>query len=353
MGGFFDVEGKALDIKTREQEAASDGFWSDQAQAQKKMSELAASKNIVSKWNELRQGGEDILAHLELAKELGEGEEAQKECDEIDSALTALEKKFSSLDIESKLSEEFDRSNAIVSLHSGAGGTEACDWVSMLFRMLTRWADQHDYTVEVSDMLSGDEAGIKSVTFFVKGLYAYGYLKSEMGVHRLVRVSPFDANKRRHTSFASCDVLPEIDENIEITINEADLRVDTYRSGGAGGQHVNKTDSAVRLTHLPTGIVVASQTERSQIKNRITAMKLLKARLYEHEKDKQRAAAERHYDEKGDIAWGNQIRSYVFMPYQLVKDMRTGYETGNVEAVMDGAIDDFMYAYLSGEKVKK
>ncbi len=233
-----------------------------------------------------------------------------------------------------------------MTLHAGAGGTEACDWCEMLLRMYLRWTDKKGYPTIITDLSPGEEAGIKSVTFLVKGEYAYGYLKSEIGVHRLVRISPFDVNKRRHTSFASCDVLPEIEDTIKIEIKDEDLRIDTFRASGHGGQHLQKTDSAVRITHLPTGIVVQCQNERSQYKNKITALKVLKAKLSELEKEKQRLALEKHYDEKGEIAWGSQIRSYIFMPYQMVKDHRTGMETGNINAVMDGELDQFIESYL-------
>jgi peptide chain release factor 2 len=250
-----------------------------------------------------------------------------------------------------------DRNNAIVSLHAGAGGTEACDWIDMLLRMYQRWAEKKGFAVEVLDILPGEEAGVKRVTFLVRGSFAYGLLQSEAGVHRLVRISPFDSNARRHTSFGACDVVPEVDDNIEIVVNESDLRIDTYRSSGAGGQHVNRTESAIRITHLPTNIVVQCQNERSQIKNRITAMKMLKSKLYDVEMEKQRAAAEKHYDAKGDIAWGNQIRSYVFMPYQMVKDLRSGHETSQIQNVMDGDLDPFINAYLewklSGDKPRR
>jgi peptide chain release factor 2 len=252
-----------------------------------------------------------------------------------------------------KFSEPEDVDDALVTLHAGAGGTEACDWAEMLTRMYERYAERKGFTVEITDILAGDQAGIKSITFFVRGTYAYGLLKGEAGVHRLVRISPFDANKRRHTSFASCDVLPDVKDDIEIKIEEKDLRIDTYRAHGAGGQHINKTDSAVRITHLPTGVVVACQNQRSQIKNREKAMQILKIRLYELERDKQRQAMEKRYDEKGDIAWGNQIRSYVFMPYQLVKDHRTGFEIGQVDKIMDGNLDAFIDAYLEYQARKK
>ncbi len=252
-----------------------------------------------------------------------------------------------------KFSDPADHDDALVTLHAGAGGTEACDWAEMLTRMYERYAERKSFTVEIIDILAGDQAGIKSITFFVRGPYAYGLLKGEAGVHRLVRISPFDANKRRHTSFASCDVLPDVNNDIEIKIEEKDLRIDTYRAHGAGGQHINKTDSAVRITHIPTNVVVACQNQRSQIKNREKAMQILKIRLYELERDKQRQAIEKRYDEKGDIAWGNQIRSYVFMPYQLVKDHRTAFEVGQVEKVMDGDLDVFIDSYLEYQARKK
>ncbi len=257
------------------------------------------------------------------------------------------------LEIRALLGGPHDRSNAILTVHAGAGGTEAADWAQILFRMYSRWVERKGMAMEVIDVLPGEGAGLRRVTAMVRGPYAYGLLKAEMGVHRLVRISPFDANARRHTSFASCDVIPEIEDDVEIEIREADLRIDTYRSSGAGGQHVNKTDSAVRITHLPSGIVVACQQERSQIKNRATAMKILKAKLYDYEQEKKRAALEKHYDERGQIAWGNQIRSYVFMPYQLVKDLRTDHETGNVQAVLDGDLDPFIKAYLDWKATGK
>ena len=264
------------------------------------------------------------------------------------AAITILE-----MERQAKFSEVVDRDDALVTLHAGAGGTEACDWAEMLTRMYERYAERKKFSVEITDILSGDQAGIKSVTFFVRGPYAYGLLKGEAGVHRLVRISPFDANKRRHTSFASCDVLPDVKDEVEIKIEEKDLRIDTYRAHGAGGQHINKTDSAVRITHIPTGVVVACQNQRSQIKNREKAFQILKIRLYELERDKQRQAMEKRYDEKGDIAWGNQIRSYVFMPYQLVKDHRTGFEVGQVDKVMDGELDSFIDSYLEYGAKKK
>ncbi len=358
MGGFFEVPAKEKKIAELEALASSADFWQKGDQSQKVMSEIAALKSLVARWKNLRSASGDLAAHLELAEEAQTQESSshnvsaahETEINEIESGLSKLRKELDALDLESKLSGETDRAGAIVSLHSGAGGTEACDWADMLYRMYQRWAGFKGYEVEVADLLPGDEAGIKSVTFLIRGPFGYGYMKSEIGVHRLVRISPFDANKRRHTSFASVDVIPEINDEINIEIKESDLRVDTYRSSGAGGQHVNKTDSAVRITHLPTGVVAASQVERSQIKNRAMAMKLLRARLYELEQEKKRDALAKHYDDKGDIAWGNQIRSYVFMPYQLVKDNRTGFETGNIEKVMDGDLDPFMRAFLAHKK---
>jgi peptide chain release factor 2 len=271
---------------------------------------------------------------------------------EIHAALDRLEKDINDWMRRSMLSGETDADDAIVTIHSGAGGTEACDWVSMLLRMYTRWTERKGFATEVVDMLEGDEAGIRSVTFTVSGQYAYGYLKSENGVHRLVRISPFDANKRRHTSFASVEVLADVEDDVKIDISETDLRIDTYRSSGAGGQHVNKTSSAVRITHLPTGIVVQCQNERSQHKNRAMAMKLLRAKLYDlHEKQRQaELAAQRGKQE--EIAWGSQIRSYVLQPYQMVKDHRTGMEIGNVSAVLDGDLDPFINAYLQSQLAK-
>jgi peptide chain release factor 2 len=254
--------------------------------------------------------------------------------------------KLDKLELASFLSEPHDGCNAYITINSGAGGTESCDWADMLLRMYSRWAEQAGYKVEVLDITPGEEAGISSATLFVEGANAFGYAKAERGVHRLVRISPFDSNARRHTSFCSVDVVAEIDDDVEIEIDDADIRTDVYRASGKGGQHVNRTESAVRLTHIPTGIVVTCQNDRSQIKNKATAMKTLKSRLYEKQQDEKRSEMERFYGEKGDIAWGNQIRSYVFQPYQMVKDLRTGVETGNVQAVMDGELDPFIHAWL-------
>ncbi len=265
--------------------------------------------------------------------------ELEKECLE-------LQELFNELETKNLFSGEFDSKNAYITLNSGAGGTESCDWASMLSRMYVRFCERKGFTVEITDEQPGDEAGIKQISFYVQGLYAYGYLRSEIGIHRLVRISPFDANAKRHTSFVAVSVMPDIDEDIEIEINQADLRIDTYRASGAGGQHVNKTSSAIRITHIPTNIVVQCQNERSQHNNKDMAMKMLKAKLYQLEKEKLDKEKQKIAGEKSDIAWGNQIRSYVFHPYQMVKDLRTGYESGNMNSVMDGNIDEFISAFL-------
>ncbi len=307
------------------------------------MSELDGLKETVNSWKDLKERIDNLI-EIEALLQQEQDESLSKELEQDALKLT---KDVENIETKTKLSGKNDKNNAIVSIHAGAGGTESCDWAQMLVRMYSRWAENKGFGFNTIDILDGDEAGIKSITFIISGKYAYGLLQAEIGVHRLVRISPFDANKRRHTSFASVDVIPEVDDDIDIVIEEKDLRIDTYRSTGAGGQHVNTTDSAVRITHLPTNIVVQSQTERSQIKNKATAMKLLKAKLYEFEQEKLRESYEKHYDEKGLIAWGSQIRSYVFMPYQLVKDHRTEYETSQVDKVMDGEIDDFIAAYLN------
>ena len=307
------------------------------------MSKLDGLKETVNSWNNLKERIDGLIEIDDLLQQ----EQDESLSKELEQDKLTLIKDVEKIETKTKLSGKHDKNNAIVSIHAGAGGTESCDWAQMLVRMYSRWAEDKGFNFSTIDILDGDEAGIKSITFIINGEYAYGLLQSEIGVHRLVRISPFDANKRRHTSFASVDVIPEVDDDIDIVIDEKDLRIDTYRSTGAGGQHVNTTDSAVRITHLPTNIVVQSQTERSQIKNKATAMKLLKAKLYEFEQEKLRESYEKHYDEKGLIAWGSQIRSYVFMPYQLVKDHRTDYETSQVDKVMDGDIDSFIAAYLN------
>lgn len=307
---------------------------------------INALRGILEPFDEIGKMLEDaaVLAELAVAEPPGEQRETTQR--EAAALVERASKDFSELEIRTLLNGRFDANNAYLTLHAGAGGTESCDWADMLLRMYRRYCERHGYEVSILDCLAGEEAGIKSATLWVRGPYAYGHLRAERGVHRLVRISPFDANKRRHTSFASLDVVAEVDEDIEIKISDSDLRIDTYRASGAGGQYVNKTDSAVRITHLPTGIVVACQAERSQHSNRERAMKMLIAKLYEYELDKKRKEMEKFYGEKGEIAWGRQIRSYVLQPYSMVKDHRTEVETGNVEAVLDGEIDVFIEAYL-------
>jgi len=327
------------------------GFWDNKDKANALMKEKAVLERSLKDWNSLSTRFHDLDAMAELAAE--EGGEAMRA--ELESEIASIQKNISAAEIAALLSGEQDVSNAIVSIHPGAGGTEAQDWAEMLMRMYLRWAEAHGYVTEILDYQNGDEAGVKSVTFTVSGDYAYGKVKAEAGVHRLVRISPFDANKRRHTSFASVYVYPEVEENIDLAIDEKDLRIDTYRASSAGGQHVNKTDSAVRITHLPTNIVVQCQNERSQLKNKNVAMKVLRSRLYEVRKKEHDEKLGKLVSEKKDIAWGSQIRSYVFQPYQLVKDHRTGVESGNVSAVMNGDLNQFIDAYLvagSGPAIK-
>ena len=296
-------------------------------------------------YNNIKNNLQNVIQMNDLIQE--EKEESLEE--ELKDSIKNLQKEIDKLEINTLLSGKYDKNNAILTIHPGAGGTESCDWAQMLYRMYTRWALDNGYEVKELDYLDGEEAGLKSVTFLVKGSYAYGYLKGEMGVHRLVRISPFDSGGRRHTSFASLEVLPEISEDIEININPDDLRVDTYRASGAGGQHVNKTSSAVRITHIPTNIVVSCQSERSQIQNRDTAMKMLKSKLLNLKEKEHKDKIEDLKGNQMDIAWGSQIRSYVFCPYTMVKDHRTNYEVGNIQGVMDGDLDDFMDAYLKME----
>lgn len=328
---------------------ASPSFWDDQDAAQKVISESNALKALVEQMEKLTGQQEDLEVLLDLAHE--EGEESL--LDEVEDGAEKLGKVMSDFELQLLLSEPYDKNNAILEIHPGAGGTESQDWASILLRMYTRWAEGKGYKAETLDYLPGEEAGVKSVTLLIKGYNAYGYLKAERGVHRLVRISPFDASGRRHTSFASVDVMPEMDENVDVDIKEADLKIDTYRSSGAGGQHVNTTDSAVRITHMPTGIVVTCQSERSQIKNRVTAMKILASKLYEREIEEREKELAEIRGEHRDIAWGSQIRSYVFHPYSLVKDHRTGEEAGNVHAVVDGALNSFIDAYLRQQIGKK
>jgi peptide chain release factor 2 len=317
-------------------------FWENREKAQEVAEKLSREKKCVEDFEQLRARGEDAKILLELAQDESDREERK----EVNAEVDALERELKIREFQQLLGEKEDPRNAIIAIHPGAGGTESQDWAQMLMRMYIRWMEKNGYRHNVLDLQYGDEAGIKSATIEVVGKYAYGYLKSEVGIHRLVRISPFDANARRHTSFASIFVYPEVEGDIEVIIDTNDLRVDTYRASSAGGQHVNKTDSAVRITHLPTGIVVTCQNERSQFRNKENAMKVLKSRLYQYYKEKEEAKKAELEKNKKDIAWGNQIRSYVFHPYNMVKDHRTEFETGNVQAVIDGDIDPFIQAYL-------
>ena len=339
-GGFFDAGAKQRQFDDLQKQIADPNFWSDQDRSSKVLQQRARLEESLDLDRQITLRLDDVQALMELARE------GEPVVDEFASQLKDTETFIDHLETKVLLSGENDRLNAIVNIHPGAGGTEAQDWAEMLMRMYLRWAEQNNFKTQMLDYQDGEEAGIKSVTFNVIGEYAYGYLASETGVHRLVRISPFDANKRRHTSFASVAVYPEVDDKIEIVIEPKDLRVDTYRSSGKGGQHVNTTDSAVRITHMPTGIVVQCQNERSQHKNREVCMKVLRARLFEVEMDKKKADSQAIEDSKMDIAFGSQIRSYVLQPYRLVKDTRTKIEVGDVDRVLDGDLEPFMKAYL-------
>lgn len=317
-------------------------FWDDNQRATRISKKVDSIKNKLSLLVELKEDIEEIEVYLELISE----NEDEGLLNEVDKKIKILSDRLDKLELKTRLSGQHDKNNAILSIHPGAGGTESQDWVAMLLRMYDRWAQEHDFVVKTLDFQNGDEAGIKRVTILVEGEYAFGYLKGESGVHRLVRISPFDSSSRRHTSFASVDVLPEIEENIEVDIDDQDLKIETYRASGAGGQHVNKTDSAVRVTHQPTGVVVQCQNERSQHKNKQMAFKILKTRLYELKEEAQADKIDELRGEHKEIAWGSQIRSYVFHPYNMIKDHRTGMEEGNTDKVMDGYLDEFMEAYL-------
>ncbi|MDC3412241.1 peptide chain release factor 2 [Aquibacillus sp. 3ASR75-11] len=340
--GSLDLDQKKTRIAELEEEMVDPSFWNDQQNAQKVIGEVNELKELVQTFAKHEETLDNLLVSYELVKE----ENDQDLFEELESEVQELTEALNQFELVILLNDPYDRNNAILELHPGAGGTESQDWASMLLRMYTRWAETKNFQVDTLDYLPGDEAGVKSVTLLIKGHNAYGYLKAEKGVHRLVRISPFDSSGRRHTSFVSCDVMPEFDDDIEIDIKTEDLKIDTYRSSGAGGQHVNTTDSAVRITHLPTNTVVTCQSERSQIKNREQAMKMLKAKIYQLEIEKQQQELDSIRGEQKEIGWGSQIRSYVFHPYAMVKDHRTNVETGNTQAVMDGDLDKFMDAFL-------
>lgn len=339
---LFDLDSLREQAKKLEEKTYEPDFWEEVQEAQKTMQEVNFLKGKISEYEELSTELEDIEVLLELSEE--EGDHSSEK--ELKENTEAVEQKIDDLKIKTLLRGEYDKNGAMLSIHAGAGGLEAQDWAEMLLRMYKRWSERKGYNTEILDILSDTEGGIKSVTLSIRGINAYGYLKSEKGVHRLVRISPFDSSGRRHTSFASVDVFPELDENIEIDINPSDLKIDTYRSGGAGGQHVNTTDSAIRITHIPTGIVVQCQNERSQHSNKATAMRMLMAKLIEVKELEQKEKIEDIQGQYNQIGWGSQIRSYVFHPYSLVKDHRTNAETGNTSSVMDGSLDMFMNEYL-------
>ncbi|NMB46139.1 MAG: peptide chain release factor 2 [Firmicutes bacterium] len=345
-GLIFDLAGRKRQVGEYEELMAEPGFWDDPEAAQEVIQKLNVIKRPLTAWQELNMRLED----LNILLELGKSEHDEETIAEVKAELEQVQGKVEELEMATLLGGEHDGNNAYVSIHSGAGGTESQDWAQMLLRMYSRWAEERGFAMDMIDLMPGDEAGVKNATLLIKGENAYGYLRAEKGVHRLVRISPFDASGRRHTSFASVDVIPEVEDNGEIDIEPGDLRIDTYRASGAGGQHVNKTDSAVRITHLPTGIVVQCQGERSQHSNRERAMQLLRARLMERKIQEQEAKLDELRGEQSEIAWGSQIRSYVFCPYTMVKDHRTEHETGNVQAVMDGELDPFIQAYLHWNK---
>ncbi|MBR2902831.1 MAG: peptide chain release factor 2 [Clostridia bacterium] len=345
MGASIDPEAISDKVDELEHVAAEPGFWDDPERAQ---SILAKVKNLKSKLT-TQQDMESRAEDLAVLIELSEAEDDQSVIDEIGHELASLREKFNEVKLSTLLTGKYDANNAILNFHAGAGGTEAMDWTGMLVRMYTRWGERHGFRVKILDWLDGEDAGVKSASLMIEGENAYGFLRSEKGIHRLVRISPFDSAGRRHTSFAAIEVMPELDDSIHIDINPVDLQVDTYRSSGSGGQKVNKTDSAVRITHVPTGIVVSCQTERSQVQNRATAMKMLEAKLFELKEREHKDTIDELKGVSLEIAWGSQIRSYVFCPYTLVKDHRTNYEEGTVNTVMDGSIDGFINAFLSAQ----
>lgn len=340
LSRFLKIEERKKELAGIEEVMARPDFWDNKEKAQATVQSVSPLKNVLEPFDRLKSELDDFLAIAELAAE------DSSFLAEADGAWAKLSANMDKTELVSFLSGKFDRNNCYFSIHAGAGGTESCDWANILLRMYRRWFERRGFKDEILDMQPGEEAGIKSVTLRVEGEFAYGYLKAEKGVHRLVRISPFDSNARRHTSFSSADAFPELGDDVEIEIDEKDLKVDTYRSSGAGGQYVNRTDSAVRITHMPTGIIVACQNERSQHKNRAMAMRMLKAKLYEAAEEKRKKEAAIISGDKAEIAWGSQIRSYVLQPYQLVKDLRTDYETGNTAAVLDGDLDQFVEAWL-------
>ncbi|WP_457640365.1 peptide chain release factor 2 [Persephonella sp.] len=337
------------ELKKLDEEMGKPDFWNNTKKAQEISAKRTDIANKIQEMEDIEKRVDDVKEFIDLL----EIEYDKDTEEEIKKEISAIERELNRLETASLLSDEYDIKNAIVTLQAGSGGVEACDWTEMLLRMYLRWAEKNGFQIEMVDYQPDDVAGIKSATFIVKGPYAYGYLKGEQGVHRLVRISPFDANKRRHTSFSAVSVIPEIGDEVKVEIREEDLRIDTFRSSGAGGQHVNTTDSAVRIVHIPTGITVSCQSERSQIQNRAKAMQMLKAKLYQLELQKQKEKQKELEGEKKEISWGSQIRSYVFQPYQMVKDLRTGYETGNIQAVMDGEIDPFIESYLKWHATEK
>ncbi len=347
-GGIFDVPSLIEHLKKIEKKLLNENLWDKPADAQEILKDKASTENSIEPFNSIVRKFEDLNILLELSEE----EDGKSLLEDAEHGVQELLSDLDDMELRSTLSLKEDKNNAILTVNPGAGGTESQDWAQILMRMYMRWAERSGFKIEVAELLPGDEAGIKSATLTISGQYAYGYLKAEAGVHRLVRISPFDANKRRHTSFAAILVFPEVSEDIDIEIRDDELRIDTYRASGAGGQHVNKTDSAVRITHLPTGIVSSCQNQRSQLKNKESALKILKSRLYAIKKKEQDEKMVEFIGEKKDIAWGSQIRSYTLQPYQLIKDHRTGYESGNVNSVLDGNIDDFIKEYLLLKKEK-